>query len=178
MPSGFIIPNRLLHPLRRVGKKGAGEWQRISWDEAMTRSPRASSQIEREHGPEAVWPYFYAGTMGHVHRDGIERLRHARGYSRQYDTICTGTAWPGFLAGTGKLPGPNPEEMAETDCVVIWGTNAVDHPGQRDDPRRPRPQGARRQDRRHRHLPQRHHGAGRHGPGASAPAPTARWPWR
>jgi anaerobic selenocysteine-containing dehydrogenase len=118
-------PNRLLYPLRRVGKKGAGEWQRISWDEAMAEIVERFLAIEKSHGPEAVWPYFYAGTMGHVHRDGIERLRHARGYSQQYDTICTGTAWPGFLAGAGKLMGPNPEEMAEADCVVIWGTNAV-----------------------------------------------------
>ena len=63
--------------------------------------------------------------MGHVHRDGIDRLRHARGYSNQYDTICTGAAWPGYIAGTGLLTGPNPEQMAESDCVVIWGTNAV-----------------------------------------------------
>jgi anaerobic selenocysteine-containing dehydrogenase len=118
-------PNRVLYPLRRVGKKGGGEWQRIGWDEAMAEVATRFLEIEREHGAEAVWPYFYAGTMGHVHRDGIERLRHARGYSRQYDTICTGTAWPGFLAGAGRLTGPNPEEMAESDCVVIWGTNAV-----------------------------------------------------
>ncbi|RYD82553.1 MAG: molybdopterin oxidoreductase family protein, partial [Sphingomonadales bacterium] len=118
-------PNRVLYPLRRVGKKGSGEWQRISWDEAMAEIAQRFLAIEKTHGAEAVWPYFYAGTMGHVHRDGIERLRHARGYSRQYDTICTGTAWPGFLAGAGKLTGPNPEEMAESDCVVIWGTNAV-----------------------------------------------------
>lgn len=118
-------PNRLTHPLRRVGKKGAGEWQRISWDEAFDEIVARWLAIEAEFGPEAIWPYFYAGTMGHVHRDGIERLRHARGYSQQYDTICTGTAWPGFLAGAGKLTGPNPEEMAESDCIVIWGTNAV-----------------------------------------------------
>ncbi len=118
-------PNRLLYPLRRAGKKGADEWQRISWDEAMSEIAARFLEIERTHGPEAVWPYFYAGTMGHVHRDGIERLRHARGYSMQYDTICTGTAWPGFLAGAGRLTGPNPEEMAVADCVVIWGTNAV-----------------------------------------------------
>lgn len=118
-------PNRLTHPLRRAGKKGAGEWQQISWDEAFDEIVARWLEIERTDGPEAIWPYFYAGTMGHVHRDGIERLRHARGYSLQYDTICTGTAWPGFLAGAGKLQGPNPEEMAESDCIVIWGTNAV-----------------------------------------------------
>ena len=118
-------PERLTHPLRRVGAKGEGRWQRISWDEAFDEIVARWESIEAEHGPEAIWPYFYAGTMGHVHRDGINRLRHARGYSDQYDTICTGAAWPGFLAGTGILAGPNPELMAEADCVVIWGTNAV-----------------------------------------------------
>ncbi|RYE11367.1 MAG: molybdopterin oxidoreductase family protein [Hyphomicrobiales bacterium] len=117
--------DRLTYPMRRVGKKGSGEWQRISWDEAFDEIVARWTGIEAEFGPEAIWPYFYAGTMGHVHRDGINRLRHARGYSDQYDTICTGAAWPGYLAGTGLLGGPNPELMAEADCVVIWGTNAV-----------------------------------------------------
>lgn len=118
-------PERLIHPLRRVGAKGAGQWQRISWDEALDEIASRFLDIETRHGPEAVWPYFYAGTMGHVHRDGIERLRAVRGYSRQYDTICTGLSWPGYIAGTGLLGGVNPEQMAESDCVVIWGTNAV-----------------------------------------------------
>jgi anaerobic selenocysteine-containing dehydrogenase len=118
-------PDRLTHPMRRVGKKGAGQWQQIGWDEAFDEIVTRWEAIEAEFGAEAIWPYFYAGTMGHVHRDGIARLRHARGYSEQYDTICTGAAWPGYLAGTGLLAGPNPELMAEADCVVIWGTNAV-----------------------------------------------------
>jgi anaerobic selenocysteine-containing dehydrogenase len=118
-------PNRLLYPQRRVGKKGEGRWERISWDEALEEIVSRWLMIEAQFGAEAIWPYFYAGTMGHVHRDGIDRLRHARGYSDQYDTICTGAAWPGFIAGTGLLGGPNPELMAEADCVVIWGTNAV-----------------------------------------------------
>jgi anaerobic selenocysteine-containing dehydrogenase len=118
-------PDRLTHPMRRVGKKGEGRWERITWDEAFAEIIAKWEAIEAEHGPEAIWPYFYAGTMGHVHRDGINRLRTARGYSDQYDTICTGAAWPGYLAGTGLLAGPNPELMAEADCVVIWGTNAV-----------------------------------------------------
>jgi anaerobic selenocysteine-containing dehydrogenase len=118
-------PNRLLHPLRRAGKKGEGAWQEISWDQALDEIVARFRAIEERFGPESIWPYFFAGTMGHVHRDGIDRLRHARGYSLQYDTICTGTAWPGYIAGTGLLAGVNPEQMAESDCVVIWGTNAV-----------------------------------------------------
>src|SRR5438093_13139343 len=63
--------------------------------------------------------------MGLVMRDGINRLRHAKRYSGMYATICTTLAWTGFIAGTGKLAGPDPREMAKSDLVVIWGTNPV-----------------------------------------------------
>ena len=118
-------PDRLTQPLRRVGPKGAGQFTPISWDEALDEIAQKFTSIEAEFGPESIWPYFYAGTMGHVQRDGIDRLRHAKGYSLQYETICVGSAWPGYIAGTGLLGGVNPEQMAESDCVVIWGTNAV-----------------------------------------------------
>ena len=72
-----------------------------------------------------MWPYYYAGTMGLVMRDGLHRLRHVKRYSGMYDTICVTAAWPGFIAGTGKLMGPDPREMALSDLIVIWGTNPV-----------------------------------------------------
>jgi len=118
-------PGRLLHPHRRAGRKGEGLWQRISWDEAFDEIVTRFQAIEAEFGSESIWPYFYAGTMGHVHRDGIHRLRHAMGYSQQYETICTGTAWPGYLAGTGWITGVSTEQIVESDCIVIWGTNPV-----------------------------------------------------
>lgn len=118
-------PDRLLHPMRRTGPKGSGQFERISWDEALDEIAQRFLAIEAEHGAEAVWPYYYAGTMGLVMRDGINRLRHAKRYSGQYSTICTTTAWTGFIAGTGRLAGPDPREMAQSDCIVIWGTNAV-----------------------------------------------------
>jgi anaerobic selenocysteine-containing dehydrogenase len=58
-------------------------------------------------------------------RDGIKRLTNVKRYSGFYSTICINTAWSGFLAGTGRMMGPDPREMAKADCVVIWGTNAV-----------------------------------------------------
>ncbi len=82
-------------------------------------------RAEQAHGSEAVWPYLYAGTMGYVMRDGIHRLRHAKKYSGFFSTICVNPAWTGFIAGTGKLAGPDPREIAKSDLVVIWGTNAV-----------------------------------------------------
>jgi len=118
-------PDRLMHPLRRRGEKGSGDWQQISWDEALDEIAEKFLKAEAEFGAESVWPYFYAGTMGHVQRDGIHRLRHAKGYSGQYETICSMVAWAGYTAGAGMLTGVNPEQMAESDCVVIWGTNPV-----------------------------------------------------
>jgi anaerobic selenocysteine-containing dehydrogenase len=118
-------PDRLLHPLRRKGAKGAGGWERVLWDDALDEVAEALLKAEQRHGAEAVWPYYYAGTMGLVMRDGINRLRHVKKYSGQYSTICTTLAWTGYIAGTGKLAGPDPREMAKSDCVVIWGTNPV-----------------------------------------------------
>jgi len=118
-------PERLTQPLRRVGPKGSGEFAPISWDEALDITAKAFREAEEAHGAEAVWPYYYAGTMGLVMRDGINRLRNVRKYSGQYNTICTTMAWTGFIAGTGILAGPDPREMAKSDVVVIWGTNAV-----------------------------------------------------
>ncbi len=118
-------PDRLLHPLRRAGPKGSGAFERISWDEALAEIAQRFLAIEAEYGAETIWPYYYAGTMGLVMRDGINRLRHDKRYSGQFSTICTTMAWTGFIAGTGRLAGPDPREMAKSDCVVIWGTNAV-----------------------------------------------------
>jgi anaerobic selenocysteine-containing dehydrogenase len=118
-------PDRLLYPMKRVGAKGEGAFERISWDEALDLTAGAMLKAEQEFGAQSVWPYYYAGTMGRVMRDGINRLRHAKKYSGFYQTICINTAWGGFMAGTGKLAGVDPREMAKSDCVVIWGTNAV-----------------------------------------------------
>ncbi|MBT9287936.1 molybdopterin-dependent oxidoreductase [Prosthecodimorpha staleyi] len=118
-------PDRLTTPLVRTGPKGSGQFRTASWDEALDRIAEAFVAATAQHGSEAVWPYYYAGTMGLVQRDGIHRLRHAGRYSNQFDTICTNMAWTGYIAGTGRLAGPDPREMAKSDFVVIWGTNAV-----------------------------------------------------
>jgi anaerobic selenocysteine-containing dehydrogenase len=116
---------RLLHPLQRVGDKGAGEFRRISWNDALDLVAEKFLQAEQHYGAESVWPYYYAGTMGLVMRDGINRLRHAKKYSGFHSTICVNPAFAGFAAGTGMVAGADPREMAKSDLVVIWGTNAV-----------------------------------------------------
>jgi anaerobic selenocysteine-containing dehydrogenase len=117
--------DRLLHPLQRVGDKGAGEFRQISWDDALDIVAEKFNAAERKHGAETVWPYYYAGTMGLVLRDGINRLAHAKKYSHFHSTICVNPAYAGFAAGVGRIAGVDPREMAKSDLVVIWGTNAV-----------------------------------------------------
>jgi anaerobic selenocysteine-containing dehydrogenase len=118
-------PDRLLKPLIRSGAKGEGNWKESSWEAALDLVAEKFIAAEEKHGSETVWPYFYAGTMGLVQRDGIERLRHAKKYSGFFGSICTNLAWTGYVMGTGSLRGSDPREMAKSDCVVIWGTNAV-----------------------------------------------------
>ncbi len=118
-------PERLTHPLQRVGEKGSGEFRRIGWEDALDLVAEQFVRAEQRHGSEAVWPYYYAGTMGLVMRDGINRLRHVKRYSGFHSTICVNPAYAGFAAGVGQIAGVDPREMAKSDLVVIWGTNAV-----------------------------------------------------
>src|SRR5271165_5059888 len=110
-------PDRLTRPLRRVGPKGSAQFVGVSWDEALDRVAEAFLKAERESGAESVWPYFYAGTMGLVMRDGIDRLTHVKRYSRFFGNICVGIAWPGYIAGTGRMSGISPAEMAKSEVV-------------------------------------------------------------
>ncbi len=118
-------PERLLYPLKRKGPKGSGEFMRLSWDDAMAETADALLRAEAKYGAQSVWPYFYAGTMGLVMRDGINRLRHAKGYSGMMDTFCVALSWSGYLAGTGNISGVDPREMQKSDLIVIWGGNPV-----------------------------------------------------
>jgi anaerobic selenocysteine-containing dehydrogenase len=119
-------PDRLLHPLMRNGPKGSKQWKQISWEEALDRTAEALIAKAQQHGSETVWPYFYAGTMGLVQRDGINRLRHAMKYSRWYSTICVALSDSGWIAGTGAKRGVDLREAAEhADVVIIWGGNPV-----------------------------------------------------
>lgn len=118
-------PGRLTTPLKRVGGAGDSAFQPIGWSEALDTVADALQTRATRHGAETVWPYFYAGTMGLVQRDGIERLRHVMGYSRQHSTFCITLADAGWKAGVGVKRGVDPREMGETDLLVIWGANPV-----------------------------------------------------
>src|SRR6476660_7369984 len=119
-------PDRLLYPLRRVGPKGAGRFERVRWEEALDQVAESFIRQATRRGLETVWPYYYAGTMGLVQRDGINRLGHAMGYSRYYSTICVTLSDTGWAAGVGAKRGVDLREIDEhSDLVVIWGGNPV-----------------------------------------------------
>jgi anaerobic selenocysteine-containing dehydrogenase len=120
-------PDRLSVPLRRVGEKGAGcaAFAPISWDAALDEVAERFTLAAQRHGSETVWPYYYAGTMGRVQRDGINRLAHAMRYSREKTTICNFLTDAGWLAGVGAKRGVDAREMAKSDLIVIWGGNPV-----------------------------------------------------
>jgi anaerobic selenocysteine-containing dehydrogenase len=120
-------PARLSHPLRRVGEKGVGAaaFAPISWDAALDEVAEQLTRAARSFGSETIWPYYYAGTMGLVQRDGINRLRHAMGYSHEHLSICTMLADAGWMAGVGVKRGVDGREIAKSDLIVVWGGNPV-----------------------------------------------------
>jgi anaerobic selenocysteine-containing dehydrogenase len=120
-------PDRLSVPLRRVGGKGVGRaaFEPVSWDDALDLVAEGLTRAAQRHGPEAVWPHYYSGTMGLVQRDGLQRLRHAMRYSRQHSTICSALTDAGWLVGHGIKRGVDGREMAKSDLIVVWGGNPV-----------------------------------------------------
>ncbi|HXQ68539.1 MAG TPA: molybdopterin oxidoreductase family protein [Alphaproteobacteria bacterium] len=120
-------PDRLTTPLRRIGAKGIGRaaFEPLSWEAALDEVAERLKRAAEKYGPETVWPYFYAGTMGLVQRDGIERLRHVMKYSRQHSTICVTLSDTGWIAGCGAKRGVDAREIAESDLVIVWGGNPV-----------------------------------------------------
>src|SRR5947209_4639964 len=113
--------------MRRVGEKGVGAvaFVPISWEDALDEVAEELTIAAQRHGPEAVWPHYYGGTMGRVQRDGINRLRHAMRYSRQHSTICSALTDAGWLAGVGPKRGIDGREIAKSDLIVSWGGNPV-----------------------------------------------------
>ncbi len=118
-------PERLTTPLRRTGEKGSGEFQEISWDEALDEVAENFIRAAQAGGPDCVWPVHSGGNMGQVQRYGVERLRHVMGYSRELPSICITPSMAGWRAGVGAATGVDPREMAKADLITVWGTNLV-----------------------------------------------------
>lgn len=124
-------PERLLTPLKRVGKKAEARSESgsrfvpISWDEALDSIVERFQSIKANSGGEAIWPFHYAGTMGLVQRDGILRFRRAYGTSLQHDTYCVALSDAGYSVGVGAKRGSDSRLMCKSDLIVVWGGNPV-----------------------------------------------------
>ena len=118
--------DRLTHPLRRVGPKGSGRFERISWREALAAIAARLQGVINEWGPEAVLPYSYGGTMGFLQQHGVsDRFFQQMGASRLARTICSEAGFEGYLYTIGSTIGIEPEDFAHARLILIWGSNTL-----------------------------------------------------
>jgi anaerobic selenocysteine-containing dehydrogenase len=118
--------DRLLYPMRRVGPRRSGQWQRISWDEALNEIADRFRSIIAEYGPQAILPYSYAGTMGLLMYASMDRrFFHKLGASLLDRTICATAGTEGYKYTIGKSIGTDPEQFANAQLILLWGTNTL-----------------------------------------------------
>jgi anaerobic selenocysteine-containing dehydrogenase len=120
--------DRILHPLRRVGPKGAGAFERIGWDEALDEIAARLRTIVEEYGGEAIWPYMGTGTLGYIQGEtGMagRRLWNVLGASRHDLNICSRAGNTGLRHTNGTPAGMDPETFALSRLILLWGTNTL-----------------------------------------------------
>ncbi len=117
-------PRRVLFPKRRIGPKGSGLFERISWDEALGEIASRLQTIAARSGAEAILPYSFSGTLGILQSASMDRrFFHRLGASRLDRTICGAAAQTALVHTFGVSAGPDPERTAECRLIVAWGTN-------------------------------------------------------
>ena len=118
---------RVLHPLKRVGRKGEGRFARISWDEALeTIAARFGAIAASPEGPQAIVPYSYAGTMGMLQYGSMDRrFFHRLGASLLDRSICSAAGKAGWIATIGAAMGTDVEQFENSRLILIWGSNAI-----------------------------------------------------
>jgi anaerobic selenocysteine-containing dehydrogenase len=116
-------PERILHPLKRAGAKGSGQFERISWDEALDT---IAQRLKRVSQPEKILPYSYAGTMGKVQGEAMAaRFFHALGAARLDRTICASAGSEALSHTLGDKVGMKVQWFAESKLILIWGSNSI-----------------------------------------------------
>jgi anaerobic selenocysteine-containing dehydrogenase len=120
-------PDRLLHPLRRAGRKGEGKFERIGWDEAIrTIAARFEEIAASADGPQAILPYSYAGTMGKLMYASLDRrFFHRLGASLLDRTICATAGAAGCDVTLGTRAMVDPEASVDSRYIVNWGSNTA-----------------------------------------------------
>src|SRR5437868_6937848 len=119
-------PDRVLYPLRRVGSKGAGTFERVSWDEALDNIAAHLQKIIATDGPTAILPYSYLGTQGLIQMSGMDRRFFARlGATRLERAVCGEAGSSGLAATIGGEDPMRPEDVIHSRFIILWGTNTV-----------------------------------------------------
>ncbi len=119
-------PERLLYPQRRVGAKGEGRFERITWDQALSEIASKLGAIAGEFGPESILPYSYAGTMGLLNGSGMDRrFFHRLGASRLERTICSAAGGVGLTQALGVRYATEPEQFRHSKLIIAWGANIL-----------------------------------------------------
>nr|WP_274436569.1 molybdopterin oxidoreductase family protein [Alicyclobacillus sp. ALC3] len=125
-PERVHHPDRLLHPMRRTGPKGAMQFERISWDEAYDEIKRQFESAIEKHGAESILPYSFYGNMGVLNAEGMDRrFFHRLGASRLERTICNSAGSAGFAYTMGATAGTDPEDSIYAKLILFWGCNVV-----------------------------------------------------
>src|SRR5258706_1400261 len=118
-------PDRLQYPMKRVGRKGEGKFQRISWDEALDEIA-AKLKAAAAENPETILPLSYAGTMGMVQYSSMDRrLFHKLGATQLDRTLCSSAGKYGLKATLGGSVGMDPERFDEAQLIILWGANPI-----------------------------------------------------
>jgi anaerobic selenocysteine-containing dehydrogenase len=118
-------PERILHPLKRVGPKGSGQFERVSWEQALTDIAQRLQAIAARD-PQAIQPYSYAGTMGRVQSEGMAaRFFNRLGAARLDRTICASAGAEALTMTLGNKVGTKVEFFAESKLILIWGSNSI-----------------------------------------------------
>ncbi|MEV5753636.1 molybdopterin oxidoreductase family protein [Actinoallomurus sp. NPDC052308] len=120
--------DRILHPMRRVGRKGEGRFERISWDEALDEIATRLDEVRRTYGGQAIWPFQGTGSLGYI--QGLEgfagrRFFNVLGASIHDPTICSIAGSRGLKYTLGTAGGMDPEDFARSKLIVLWGTNPL-----------------------------------------------------
>ncbi|HAP74836.1 MAG TPA: molybdopterin oxidoreductase, partial [Acidimicrobiaceae bacterium] len=116
-------PDRVLHPLRRVGPKGEGRFERITWEEALTEIGQRVGEVLATDGPDAVLPYVSAGNQSLLALFFGDRLWHRLGVAHTTGALCGAVAGAGTATTLGTGKGMEPSDVAHSQLILLWGTN-------------------------------------------------------
>ena len=126
-PERVYHRDRLQFPMRRIGPKGSGQFERISLDAALDEiAERWKPIMNGPHGPQAILPYSYCGTMGKIQSEGLDRrFFHRLGTSLLDRTICATAGVAGYTATIGSRQGTDPEAFSQSKYIINWGSNTA-----------------------------------------------------